>query len=63
MSEVRPGPFRALTGQEAAHVGTTAEGAAGRVERALGIAAQTRTLAQRCACGGEIDMHGGEGQG
>jgi hypothetical protein len=32
------------------------------VERALDIAAQSRTLAQRCACGGEIDMHGGEGK-
>ncbi|UDM00052.1 hypothetical protein [Streptomyces longhuiensis] len=60
--EARPGPFRALTEQEAALVGATAAGAAGRVERALDIAAQRRTLAQRCACGGEIDMHGGEGR-
>ncbi|MFB8267453.1 hypothetical protein ACFC96_12665 [Streptomyces sp. NPDC055955] len=46
----------------AALAGANAAGAAGRVERALDIAAHTRTLAQRCACGGEIDMHGGEGR-
>jgi hypothetical protein len=28
----------------------------------LDIAAQRRTLEQRCACGGEIDVHGGEGR-
>ncbi|MGW2082647.1 hypothetical protein ACWCOW_38070 [Streptomyces sp. NPDC001939] len=60
--EARPGPCRALTEQEAALVEATAAGAAGRVERALDIASQTRTLAQRCGCGGEIDMHGGEGR-
>ncbi|MFB7711622.1 hypothetical protein [Streptomyces sp. NPDC056105] len=60
--ENQPGPFRRLTGPEAEQVGVVAAGAAERVERALDITAQKRTLAQRCPCGGEIDMHGGEGR-
>ncbi|WP_394425478.1 hypothetical protein [Streptomyces sp. SGAir0957] len=43
-------------------IGVVAAGAADRIERALDIAAQRRTLAQRHECGGEIEMHGGEGK-
>ncbi|WP_329435843.1 hypothetical protein OG564_34365 [Streptomyces sp. NBC_01280] len=60
--EYLPGPCRPIDEQQAKRIGIVAAGAAERVERALDIAAQTRTLAQRCPCGGEIDMHGGEGR-
>ncbi|MGY0023727.1 hypothetical protein ACVHNB_32755 [Streptomyces sp. YJ-C3] len=60
--EYRPGPCRAIDAAQARRIGKVAAGAAERVERALDIAAQTRTLAQRCPCGGEIEMHGGEGR-
>lgn len=57
-----PGPFRALTASEADRIAAVARSAAGRVERALDIASQSRTLEQRCGCGGRIDVHGGEGR-
>lgn len=60
--ERRPGPFRELTVREAEQIGTVAAGAATRVEQALDIAAQRRTLEQRHDCGGRIDVHGGEGR-
>ncbi|WP_394434546.1 hypothetical protein [Streptomyces sp. SGAir0957] len=60
--EDRPGPFRKLTVREVEQIGVVAAGAADRIERALDIAAQRRTLAQRHECGGEIEMHGGEGK-
>ncbi|MFJ8146018.1 hypothetical protein ACIQ6R_13190 [Streptomyces sp. NPDC096048] len=60
--ERKPGPCRRITEQEEQRIGTVAAGAAARVERALDIAAQQRTLEQRCACGGAIDVHGGEGR-
>ncbi|MFD7774296.1 hypothetical protein [Streptomyces sp. NPDC059753] len=60
--EHRPGPCRPINDAQAKRIGTVAAGAAERVERALDITAQKRTLAQRCPCGGEIDMHGGEGR-
>ncbi|MFE0132423.1 hypothetical protein ACFWY6_12750 [Streptomyces sp. NPDC059037] len=56
------GPFTALSEAQRAHIGTVAAGAAERVERALDIAAQRRTLEQRHDCGGAIDIHGGEGR-
>ncbi|MEU4996558.1 hypothetical protein [Streptomyces sp. NPDC021622] len=56
------GPFTVLTDGQRTRIGTVAEGAARRVERALDIAAQRRTLAQRHDCGGAIDVHGGEGR-
>jgi hypothetical protein len=60
--ERAPGPCRRITEQEAARIGKVAAGAAERVERALDIAAQRRTLEQKCGCGGAIDVHGGEGR-
>lgn len=60
--ERRPGPFRELTVLEQEQIGTVAAGAAARVEQALDIAAQRRTLEQRHDCGGRIDVHGGEGR-
>ncbi|WP_108990419.1 hypothetical protein [Streptomyces coelicoflavus] len=57
-----PGPFRPVTSAEEERIASVARSAAGRVERALDIAAQQRTLEQRCACGGAIDVHGGEGR-
>jgi hypothetical protein len=60
--ERAPGPCRRLTADEEQRIGTVAAGAAERIERALDIAAQRRTLEQPCACGGAIDVHGGEGR-
>ncbi|MFE9921590.1 hypothetical protein ACFYQA_08405 [Streptomyces sp. NPDC005774] len=60
--ERKPGPCRRITDDEERRIGTVAAGAADRVERALDIAAQRRTLEQPCACGGRIDVHGGEGR-
>ncbi|HZF92049.1 hypothetical protein [Streptomyces sp.] len=60
--ERAPGPCRRLTDVEEQRIGNVAAGAAARVERALDIAAQRRTLEQPCVCGGTIDVHGGEGR-
>ncbi|MEU7399982.1 hypothetical protein [Streptomyces sp. NPDC044948] len=60
--ERAPGPCRRITGTEEERIGTVAAGAAARVERALDIAAQRRTLETPCVCGGLIDVHGGEGR-
>ncbi|QJT04379.1 hypothetical protein G9272_32190 [Streptomyces asoensis] len=60
--EGKGGPFRALTVVQLEQIGVVAAGAAERVERALDIAAQRRTLEQRHGCGGAIDVHGGEGR-
>lgn len=60
--ERKPGPCRRITEQEEQRIGNVAAGAAARVERALDIAAQQRTLETPCACGGAIDVHGGEGR-
>ncbi|MFE6354350.1 hypothetical protein ACFVOO_16130 [Streptomyces rochei] len=57
-----PGPCRRITEDEERRIGAVAAGAAARVERALDIAAQRRTLEQPCVCGGLIDVHGGEGR-
>lgn len=61
--ERAPGPCRRLTEDEETRIGTIAAGAADRVERALDIAAQQRTLSTPCPdCGGAVDVHGGEGR-
>ncbi|HEY8985722.1 MAG TPA: hypothetical protein VIU15_39895 [Streptomyces sp.] len=60
--ERAPGPCRRITDAEEARIGKVAAGAAERVEKALDIAAQRRTLEQRHGCGGAIDVHGGEGR-
>ncbi|CAM5590714.1 hypothetical protein [Streptomyces purpurascens] len=60
--ERTPGPCRRITEQEEQRIGTVAAGAADRVERALDIASQKRTLEQLHDCGGRIDIHGGEGR-
>jgi hypothetical protein len=57
-----PGPCRRITSDEEARIGRVATRAAEQVERALDIAAQQRTLEQPCPCGGQIDVHGGEGR-
>ncbi|MGV2918475.1 hypothetical protein [Streptomyces alfalfae] len=62
VSSRRPGPCRPLDEAQERRIGKVAAGAAERVERVLDIAAQRRTLQQRCACGGAIDVHGGEGR-
>ncbi|GGR70958.1 MULTISPECIES: hypothetical protein [Streptomyces] len=57
-----PGPCRPITEAEERRISAVAAGAAERLERALDIAAQRRTLEQRHDCGGLIDVHGGEGR-
>lgn len=60
--ERTPGPCRRITEAEEARINSVAARAADRVERALDIASQSRTLEQRHDCGGRIDVHGGEGR-
>lgn len=57
-----PGPFERLAEEQARLIAGVARGAAERVEKALDIAAQRKTLEQHCYCGGRIDIHGGEGR-
>lgn len=57
-----PGPFHRLTESEASLIRAVARSCADRMERALDIASQQRTLDQRHGCGGAIDIHGGEGR-
>jgi hypothetical protein len=56
-----PGPFRPLHARELDHVASVARTACGRVERALDIVGQRRSLAERHECGGRIDVYGGAG--
>ncbi|MFF0512457.1 hypothetical protein [Streptomyces sp. NPDC004250] len=61
--ERKPGPCRRITEDEERRIGVVAAGAAERVERALDIAAQQRTLSTPCPdCDGAVDVHGGEGR-
>ncbi|MFG2780797.1 hypothetical protein ACGFY7_23455 [Streptomyces prunicolor] len=60
--ERAPGPCRRLTDDEERQIGKVAEGAAERVETALDIGSQRKTLEQLHECGGRIDVHGGEGR-
>jgi hypothetical protein len=60
--ESKAGPFRALTVVELEQIGVVAAGAAERVETALDIGSQRKTLEQLHDCGGRIDVHGGEGR-
>lgn len=60
--ERAPGPCRRLDDEQERRIGVVAAGAAERVERALDIAAQRKTLEQLHDCGGRIDVHGGEGR-
>ncbi|WP_129307973.1 hypothetical protein [Streptomyces sp. L2] len=61
--EDKGGPFRKLTGAELGQIGVVADGAAARIEQALDIAAQQRTLSTPCPdCDGAVDVHGGEGR-
>lgn len=60
--EHRGGPFTLLPQREAARISAVAADSANRIERALDIAAQQRTLEQRHEeCGGTIEIHGGAG--
>ena len=60
--ERAPGPCWRLDDDQERRIGVVAAGAAVRVEQALDIAAQRRTLEQLHDCGGRIDVHGGEGR-
>lgn len=60
--ESKAGPFRRLTSVEMEQIGIVAAGAAERVETALDIGSQRKTLEQLHDCGGRIDVHGGKGR-
>ncbi|MDI3389531.1 hypothetical protein QIS99_25550 [Streptomyces sp. B-S-A8] len=60
--EHQPGPCAPITPAHARRIETVGPGAADRVERALDIASQRRTIERPCPCGGAIDVHGGEGR-
>jgi hypothetical protein len=61
--ERAPGPCLRITEEHEQRIGKVAAGAAERVERALDIAAQRRTLEEpHEQCGGVIEVHGGEGR-
>lgn len=60
--QAAPGPFRPLTVLQLDHITAVARTAADRIEQALDIAAQRKTLERRHDCGGRIDVHGGEGR-
>lgn len=57
-----PGPFETLTARHTDDIASVARSAAERIERALDISVERRTLEQRHDCGGRIDVHGGEGR-
>ncbi|MFE7073781.1 hypothetical protein ACFU96_27210 [Streptomyces sp. NPDC057620] len=58
-----PGPFHRLDVRQAELIAAVARSAAERIERALDISVERRTLDQRHeGCGGRIDVHGGEGK-
>lgn len=58
-----PGPFHRLDVRQAELIAAVARSAAERIERALDISVERRTLDQRHeGCGGRIDIHGGEGR-
>ncbi|MFD7978868.1 hypothetical protein [Streptomyces sp. NPDC059071] len=56
-----PGPFRPLTAAHRERIALVAAGAAERVEHALGISRRTTPTGHTCACGGQLLLHGGDG--
>lgn len=56
-----PGPFRPLDEAQYRRIANVARTACERVERVLDIGTEQETLAERCKCGGRIDIHGGAG--
>lgn len=57
-----PGPFRPLNGAQLLRIATVAEGAAERVEHALGLTRRTVPTNRACACGGTLLLEGGDGR-
>jgi hypothetical protein len=56
-----PGPFRPLTERHQLLIADTARDALGRIERALQLTRLTTLVGERCACGGKVLLHGGDG--
>ncbi|MFD4934472.1 hypothetical protein [Streptomyces virginiae] len=57
-----PGPFRPLNLREVEEIERAAEGAAERVEHALGIRRRTVGTGRPCGCGTELLLEGGDGR-
>ena len=55
------GPFRPLTIAHRERIAVVAAGAAERVEHALGITRRAAPTGHTCACGGQLILHGGDG--
>ncbi|MDT0377265.1 hypothetical protein RM572_00550 [Streptomyces sp. DSM 42041] len=58
----KPGPFLPLAALHVDRIATAAAQAAERVEHALGLTRRAVPLAQDCACGGTLELHGGDGR-
>jgi hypothetical protein len=56
-----PGPFRPLHDSHRARIADTAAACAITTQRILRTARQAVPTGQQCACGGEIEIHGGDG--
>ncbi|MFE7347500.1 hypothetical protein [Streptomyces fimicarius] len=56
-----PGPFRPLPDRSRLLIADTARDALGRIERALQLTRLTALVGERCACGGKVLLHGGDG--
>jgi hypothetical protein len=56
-----PGPFRPLHDGHRARIADIAAACAITVQRILRTARQAVSTGQQCACGGEIEIHGGDG--
>lgn len=59
--ENTPGPFRKLTLAHTDRIDRAAAEAAERVERALQLTRHSQPLTERCACGGQLHLDGGDG--
>ena len=57
-----PGPFRPLLGLHHDRIATVAQGAAQRVEHALGLTRRETPIGRACACGGGLVLEGGDGR-
>jgi hypothetical protein len=56
------GPFRPIGDLRRERIAAVAQTAAERVSHALGLARRVQPLGQSCACGGGLELHGGDGR-
>lgn len=56
-----PGPFRPLNDSHREHIDAVATACAITTQRILRLAREAVGTGQSCACGGELELHGGDG--